>query len=141
MKRAILLFGAIGGLGVPALFTLAGWLLRRSAPDAAGALPLLHGIQLPLWPMSKLILDDPSGKHWLYLPLAAVLSNALLYAIAGAASAWGRANRATFLALLIAVVGLLFVAARGFGSGVAGFILAAAVSVAGLAIHHHGAAR
>ena len=141
MKRAILLFGAIGGLAVPAAFVLAGWMLRRLAPDAGSLLPLLHGIQLLLWPMSKLVQDDPSGKHWLYLPLAAVLSNALLYAIVGAASVWGRANRGVFLALLAAVVGLLFAATHGFGSGAAGFLLAAAVCCAGLVIHHHGAAR
>ena len=139
MKRAILLFGAIGGLGVPALFTLAGWMLRRFASDAGGALALLQGIELPLWPMSKLILDDPSGKHWLYLPLAAVLSNALLYAIVGLASAWGRTNRGVFLALPVAVVLLLFVAMRGFGSGLTGFVVAAAIAVGGLVIHHFGA--
>jgi hypothetical protein len=140
LKRAIRLFGAIGGLGVPVVFTLAGWMLRSFAPDAAGALALLHGMQLPLWPMSKLIQDDPSGKHWLYLPLAAVLSNALLYAIVGVASVWGRKNRGVFLALPVAVVGLLFVAAHGFGSGPAGFLLAAAVAVAGLVVHHRCAA-
>ena len=141
MKRAILLFGAIGGLGVPVVFMLAGRMLRRFAPDDAGALALLHGVQLPLWPMSKLILDDPSGKHWLYLPLAAVLSNAMLYAIVGVASAWGRANRGVFLALTVAVVGLQSVAARGFGSDATGFLLAAAFSVAGLVLHHRSAAR
>jgi len=141
MKGAILLFGAIGGFGVPAAFTLGGWMLRRFAPDPSGALELLHGIQLPLWPMSKVLLDDPSGKHWLYLPLAAVLSNALLYASVGAASAWGRTNRAAFLALPVAVVGLLYVATQGFGSGLIGFLLAAAVAVAGLVVHHRGVAQ
>ena len=141
MKAAILPFGAIGGLAVPVAFTLAGWLLRRFAPDDPGMLTLLHDAELPLWPMSKLIFDDPSGKHWLYLPLAAVLSNALLYAIVGAVSCWGRTNRGVFLALPFAVVGLLFVATHGFGSGPAGFLLAAAVSIAGLLVHHRGAGR
>jgi hypothetical protein len=139
VKRAILLFAAIGGLGVPAAFTLAGWMLRRLDPGDPGALALLHDVQLPLWPMSKLILDDPTGRHWLYLPLAAVLSNALLYAIAGAASAWARTNRLVFAALLVAIVGLLFVAMRGFGTEATGFLVAAAIAVAGLVIHHRAA--
>ena len=126
---------------MPTAFTLAGWMLRRFADDAAGALALLHAIQLPLWPMSKLILDDPSGKHWLYLPVAAVLSNALVYAMVGAASAWGRVSRGVFPALLVAVVALLYVAAQGFGSGWTGFLVAAAIGSAGLAMHHRGAAR
>ncbi len=136
MKRAILLFGAIGGLGVPVTFTLAGWMLRRFAPDA---LAFLHGVQLPLWPMSKLILDDPAGKHWLYLPLAALLSNALIYAAVGAVAAWGRTRRAVFVILLAAVVAMLFVAAQGFGTGIPGFLAAAAISVLGLVMHHRRA--
>jgi len=36
MKAAILLFGAIGGTGVPIAFTLAGWMLRRAAPGDTG---------------------------------------------------------------------------------------------------------
>ena len=138
MKAAILLFGAIGGLGVPVAFTLAGWMLRSFAPDA---LAFLHRVQLPLWPMSKLILDDPTGRHWLYLPLAALLSNALIYAAVGAVAAWGRTRRGAFLVLLGAVVAMLFVAARGFGSGMPGFLAAAAIAVAGLVIHHLRAPR
>jgi len=141
MKAAILLFGAIGGVGVPVAFTLAGWLLRRFAPGDAGALTLLHDIQLPLWPMSKLILADPTAKHWLYLPLAALLSNAMIYALVGAASAWGRSHRGLFPVLLLAVVAMLFVAKHGFGSGLTGLLVAAAVCVAGLVIHHRGANR
>jgi len=141
MKRAILLFGAIGGLGVPAVFTLAGWMLRRLVPDDPGALALLHGIELPLWPMSKLMQDDPLGKHWLYLPLAAVLSNALIYAAAGAVSAWGQTNRRVFAALVVAVVGVLFVAWQGFGSSFPGVMSAVAFAVLGLSIHHRSAAR
>lgn len=141
MKTALLLFGAVGGLGVPAAFTLAGWMLRRFAPDDPGALTLLHGVQLPLWPMSKLILADPSGKHWLYLPLAAVLSNALIYAAAGAVSAWGRTNRRVFAALAFAVLGALFVARQAFGSSFPGVGIAAAFAVLGLSIHHRRALR
>jgi hypothetical protein len=141
MKGAILLFGAIGGLGVPVVFLLAAGVLRGFAPDSAVSLALLHGLQLPLWPMSKLILDDPSGKHWLYLPLAAVLSNALLYAIVGAASAWGRTNRGVYFALPVAVVGLQAIAAHGFGSDVIGYLLAAMFSVAGLVLYHRGYVR
>jgi len=141
MRGAILLFGAVGGLGVPIAFTLAGWMLRRFAPDDLGALALLQDVQLPLWPMSKLILGDPSGKHWLYLPLAAVLSNALIYAAAGAVSAWGRTNRRAFAALAVAVVGVLFVARQGFGSSFPGVLIAAAFAVLGLAIHHRSAGR
>ena len=141
MKRAALLFGAIGGLGVPAAFTLAGWMLGRFAPDASGAVALLHGIQLPLWPMSKLMQDDPAGKHWLYLPLAAMLSNALIYAAVGAASAWGWTSRGVFVTVLVMVVGLQFGAMQGFGSDSTGFVLAAAFSAVGLVLHHRGAAR
>ena len=141
MKTALLLFGAVGGLGVPAAFALVGWMLRRFAPDDPGALTLLHDVQLPLWPMSKLILDDPSSKHWLYLPLAAVLSNALVYAAAGAVSAWGRTNRRVFAALAVAVVGALLVARQGFGSSFPGVMIAAAFAVLGLSMHHRGALR
>ena len=141
MKAAILLFGAIGGVGVPVVFALAGWALRRFAPDDPLALAFLHGVQLPLWPMSKLMLDDPASRHWLYLPLAALLSNALIYAAVGAVAAWGRSRRGVFPALLVAVVAMLLVAAHGFGSGLPGFVLAAAIAVVGLVIHHQGAAR
>ena len=140
MKKALVAFAVVGGVAVPIVFVLLGFALGRRAPGDA-TLALLHGVQLPLWPMSKLILDDPSAKHWLYLPLAAVLSNALVYASVGAVSAWGRASRGVFLALLVAVVALLYVAAHGFGSGRTGFVLAAAIGVAGLVMHHRGAAR
>jgi hypothetical protein len=98
-------------------------------------------VQLPLWPMSKLILDDPAGRHWLYLPLAAVLSNALIYAAVGAVAAWARTRRGVFLILLAAVVAVLLAAAQGFGSGMRGFLPAAAIAVAGLVIHHLRAPR
>jgi hypothetical protein len=141
VKTSLLLFGTVGGLGVPAAFTLAGWMLRRFAPGDPGALALLRDIQLPLWPMSKLILADPSSKHWLYLPLAAVLSNALIYAMVGAVSAWGRTNRRVFAALAVAVVGALFVGRQAFGSSFPGVMIAAAFAVLGLSIHHRGALR
>ena len=136
MKRAILLFGLVGGLGVPFAFTALGRAVRRLAPDDAAALARLHDVQLPLWPMSKLIIDDPSGKHWLYLPLAAILSNALIYALAGAASAWGRANARAFVVVAAFVVATLFVARLGFGTSLAGFAAAAAAAIVGLALHH-----
>jgi len=135
MKKTLLLFGAVGGVGVPAAFTLAAWALRRLAPGDAGVLTLLHDVQLPLWPMSKMLLDDPAAKHWLYLPLAALLSNALIYAAVGAASLPCRRHRVASVALAAAVVGLLAIASRGFGSSLTGFVVAAALAIAGLAIH------
>lgn len=136
MKRAILLFGAIGGLGVPAVFTLLGWALSKLAPGSSDAFALLYDIQLPLWPMSKLFLAEGSGKHWLYLPLAAILSNALIYVAVGLLSAWGRTNRWAFIAAMGVAAGALFVAQRGFGTGAAGAAIATLFAFVGLAIHH-----
>lgn len=141
MKRAVILFALVGGVGVPVVFTLAGWLLRSFAPASPDALALLRDVQLPLWPMSKLLLDDRSGRHWMYLPLATLLSNALLYAAAGAIAAIGRRRVAVFGALVAAVVGMLCVASRGFGSGPAGLAVAALLAVAGLAMHHRAGTR
>ena len=136
MKKALLLFGSIGGLVIPIVFTLLGWTLRELVPEDPGALASLHDVQLPLWPMSKLILDDPSGKHWLYLPLAALLSNALLYAAIGALSAWGRAHRVAFVAANAAAMAVIFAAQRGFGTSLTGTLLAMSFAVIGLVLHH-----
>jgi hypothetical protein len=133
MTKAILWFAATGGLAVPVAFTALGALVRRLAPDSVAALGLLHEVQLPLWPMSRLILDDPAGRHWLYLPLAAILSNALLYAAVGALAAGRRsAPAAPALAIGIVVAGIL-----GFGTGVAGSALAAVLALAGVAFGSH----
>ncbi len=136
MKRALLLFAAVGGLVVPIVFTLLGWALRRSAPGDAGALALLHDVQLPLWPMSKLILDDPSSKHWLYLPLAALLSNALVYAAVGALSASGRTVRLAYPGVLATVALLLYLVYALLGTGATGLAIATGLSLAGLIAHH-----
>ena len=136
MLKTLIGFAVTGGLVVPIAFTLLGVAVRRLAADAPGALALLQGVQLPLWPMSKLILDDPAGKHWLYLPLAAVLSNALVFAAIGALAAWGRTSRAGFAAALVVTVALLVLAWRGFGTSGAGFAIALALALAGLVMHH-----
>lgn len=133
MKRAIFVFGAIGGLGVPLIFALLGWGLRTFAPEAH---PSLRDVELPLWPMSTMFADDPSGRHWLYLPLAAILSNALIYAAIGAMSAWGRSNIAAFGAALLAAIAILVAVQQAFGTGPAGLVIAAALAVTGLWIHH-----
>jgi len=73
---------------VPAVFTLAGWGLRSLSAD--GALAVLHDVRLLLWPMSRLFDDAGAARHWLYLPLAAVLSNALIYALVGTLAVCGR---------------------------------------------------
>ncbi len=136
MRRAILLFGAIGGLGVPLVLTLASWMLRSYAPDAGGVIALLRDVRLPLWPMSRLFDDDPAGRHWLYLPLAAILSNMLIYAVVGILSAWGRTNRAAFVAAMAVAMGLLFVAQWSFGTSRIGLAIAAALALIGLLLHH-----
>jgi hypothetical protein len=56
-------------------------------------------------------------------------------------AAWGRTRRGVFLGLLAAVVAMLLVAAQGFGSGLPGFLPAAAIAVAGLIIHQGATAR
>lgn len=136
MRRAIILFAITGGLLMPAAFMLLGFALRTSGAGDADVPALVRDIRLPLWPMSKLIDDDRSGRHWLYLPLAAVLSNALIYAAIGALSAWGRTCNAAFAAAAISSVVLLLVAQRGFGTGVTGLAIAVALALTGLALHH-----
>ena len=136
MKRALLFFAAVGGLAVPIVFTLLGWALRRSSPGDAGVLALLHDVQLPLWPMSKLILDDPSSKHWLYLPLAALLSNALVYAVVGALSASGRTVRLAYPGVLATVALLLYLVHALLGTGATGLAIATALALFGLIVHH-----
>ena len=142
VSRAALRFGIVGGLVVPIAFTLLGWGARRfvsAGSTAAAQLPPWVDVQLLLWPMSKLILDDPSGKHWLYLPLAALLSNALIYAAVGALSALGRKNRGVFIALVAAVALMLVAARQGFGADWTGAAIAMALSGIGLAFHHRAA--
>jgi hypothetical protein len=120
---------------VPIAFTLIGWGLRSLAPDAAGALALLHDVRLPLWPMSRLFDDAAAGRHWLYLPLAAILSNALIYAIVGVLAAWGRTAMAAFVAALAVAIAVPLAAQQGFGTSIAGVAIAAAFSVTGLLLH------
>jgi hypothetical protein len=141
MSRAAVRFGIVGGLVVPIAFTLLGWGARRfvSAGSTAAQLPPWVDVQLLLWPMSKLILDDPSGRHWLYLPLAALLSNALIYAAVGALSALGRKNRGVFIALVAAVALMVVAARQGFGADWTGAAIAMALSGIGLAFHHRAA--
>jgi hypothetical protein len=136
MRRAIVVFAVMGGILVPIAFTVAGWGLRAIGVEEAVGMALLRDIRLPLWPMSKLIDDDPSGRHWLYLPLAAVLSNALIYAAIGALSEWGRKRTAAFVAAAIVTFALLFAAQRGFGTGATGLAIAVAIVLTGLALHH-----
>lgn len=136
MKKTLVAFAVLGGVVVPVAFTVLGWLVRSYAPGDAAALALLHGVQLPLWPMSKLILADPSGKHWLYLPLAAVLSNALIYGAIGLLAGWGIRHRAGFAAAMLATLVLTYAAWQGFGTSGAGFAIAAILACAGLVLHH-----
>jgi hypothetical protein len=136
VKRTLIAFAAVGGVLVPVVFTLLGWALPRLAGASGEASALLHDVQLPLWPMSKLILDAPAGKHWLYLPLAALLSNALVYVAIGALATWGRGNRAAFAAAVLVTLALLAAGWLGFGTSSAGFAIAAALALAGLVAHH-----
>jgi hypothetical protein len=128
MKRTLLAFALVGGVGVPAAFVLLRWLL----PDAGAA---LNGVQWPLWPMSRMFADDRAGRHWLYLPLAAVLSNALIYAAIGALAAWGRTSVPAFVAALVLAVALPTAAQQAFDTGAAGLAAAIALAVIGLALH------
>lgn len=141
MKKALVAFTFVGGIVVPGAFTILGWVLRNQGAGDAAALAQLHAVQLPLWPMSKLILADPSAKHWLYLPLAAVLSNALIYGAIGLLAGWGVRNRAGFAAAMSAALVILYAAWQGFGTSGTGFALAAVLACAGLALHHHVARR
>ena len=120
---------------MPIAFTLANWSLRSLSPEGAGALALLHDIRLPLWPMSRLFDEAAAARHWLYLPLAAILSNALLYAAVGALAAWGRTAFAAFVAAVAAAVAAPLAAQQGFGTSVAGFAIAAAIAVTALLLH------
>ncbi len=128
MKRTLIVFALIGGVGVPLAFTLLRWLL----PDANAT---LNDVQWPLWPMSRMFADDRAGRHWLYLPLAAVLSNALLYAAVGALATWGRAFVPAFVAALALAVALPTVVQQAFGTRVAGLVAAIALAVIGLVLH------
>jgi hypothetical protein len=136
VKRTILLFAAAGGLVVPCAFLLAAWGLRALSPDAA---PFLRDVRLPLWPMSRLFDDAGASRHWLYLPLAAVPSNALVYAAVGALAAWGRTRPAAFAAALTAAVAIPFAIQQGFGTGLAGFAVGAALAQVALIVHHRAA--
>jgi hypothetical protein len=138
MTKTLVAFAAVGGIAVPIVFVLLGFAFGPRTPGDA-TLALLHGVQLPLWPMSKLILDDPSGKHWLYLPLAAVLSNALIYGAVGLLAGWGRVQRAGFVAALLTALAMLVAAWQGFGTSDTGFAIAAAVALGGLILHHRAA--
>lgn len=135
MTRTFVVFAVVGGLVVPVVFTLLGWLVNGSMPGDAAARTLLHGVQLPLWPMSKLILSDPSSKHWLYLPLAAVLSNALVYGVVGLLAGWGRTSRAGLVATFIAASAILVAGWQGFGTSSTGFTIAATAVLSGLVLH------
>lgn len=128
MKRTVIAFALVGGLAVPLAFTLLRWL----APEAGTP---LRDVQLPLWPMSRMFADDRAGRHWLYLPLAALLSNALIYAAIGVLASWGRAFPAAFVAALAAAVALPTVAQQAFGTSAAGLAVAIALAVIGLALH------
>jgi hypothetical protein len=136
VKRTVLLFAAVGGLVVPCAFVLAEWALRGSAPEAVA---FLRDVRLPLWPMSKLFDGAGAGRHWLYLPLATVLSNALLYAAVGALAAWGRARVAAYAAALALAVAIPLGAQQLLGSGANGLAVAVALAVGGLIVHRRAA--
>ena len=138
MRRATLVFGAIGGLGVPLAFVLLGWIFQMVAPDARAG---LRDVEWPLWPMARMFADDPAGRHWLYLPLAAILSNALIYAAIGALSAWGRRFVPAFGAALVAAIAILVAVQRGFGASATGLAIAVAFAVTGLLLHHRSGGR
>jgi hypothetical protein len=138
MRRAILVFGAIGGLGVPLAFVLLGWVFQMVAPDARA---WLRDVEWPLWPMSRMFADDPERRHWLYLLPAAILSNALIYAAIGALSAWGRRFVPAFGGALVAAIAVLVAAQRGFGTSTAGLAIAVAFAVTGLLLHHRSGGR
>ncbi len=138
MRRAILVFGAIGGLGVPLFFVLLGWVFQMFAPDARVE---LRDVEWPLWPMARMFADDPAGRHWLYLPLAAILSNALIYSAIGALSAWGRHSVPAFAAALVAAIAILVVVQQGFGTSAAGLAIAVAFAITELLLHPRSAGR
>lgn len=123
---------------VPCAFVLLGWAMRAPASGDASALTLLHAVQLPLWPMSKLFLDDATGgRHWLYLPLAAVLSNALIYVAVGLVAVWGRTRGTAGLAATACAAWAILAAGwQGFGTSGTGFVIAALAALAGIMFHH-----
>lgn len=134
-SRTIAAFAAVGGIAVPLGATLAGWALRSLAPEAGSALALLHDVRLSLWPMSRLFDAAEASRHWLYLPLATVLSNALIYAAIGALAAWGRIVPAAFVAALAAAVAGIAAAHLAFDTGIAACAVAVALAVIALVAH------
>ncbi len=134
-SRTIAVFAAVGGIAVPLGATLAAWALRSLAPEAVGALALLHDVRLSLWPMSRLFDAAEASRHWLYLPLATVLSNALIYAAVGALAAWGRVVPAASVAALAVAVAAIAGAHLAFDTGAAGAAVAVALAVIALVAH------
>lgn len=133
--RTIAVFAAIGAIVVPLVATLAGSVLRSLAPEAGGALALLHDVRLLLWPMSRLFDAAEASRHWLYLPLATVLSNALIYGAIGALAAWGRAVPAAFVAAVAVAVAAIAGAHLAFDTGIVAPAIAVAVAVTALIAH------
>ena len=134
-SRPIAVFAAVGGIAVPLVAALAGWALRSLAPEAGSALALLHDVRLSLWPTSRLLDAAEASRHWLYLPLATVLSNALIYAAIGALAAWGRTVPAAFVAAIAATVAAIAAAHLALDTGITGCVVAVALAVAALGAH------
>ena len=134
-SRTIAVFAAVGAIVVPLVATLAGSALRSLAPEAGGALALLHDVRLLLWPMSRLFDAAEASRHWLYLPLATVLSNALIYGAIGALAAWGRAVPAAFFAAVAVAIAAIAGAHFAFDTGIGAAAIAAAVAVTALIAH------
>jgi hypothetical protein len=136
--RTILVFAAVGGVIVPMAATLAGLGLRSLAPESsAGALALLSDVRLSLWPMSRLFDAPEASRHWLYLPLATLLSNALIYAAIGALAAWGRMSSAAFVAAVAAAIAAAVSAHLAFDTSVVSAVVAAVLAVTALVAHHY----
>jgi hypothetical protein len=133
--RTLAGFAAAGGIVVPLLLTLARAALRALGAEADGALAILADVRLSLWPMSRLFDAADAGRHWLYLPLAAVLSNALIYAAVGSLAAWGRTSIPAFAAAVALAAALPLAAHLAFGTGVAGAAVAIAIAVTALLAH------
>ncbi len=133
--RTIALFAVAGAIVVPLLTGLARWALVTLLPDVGIALGLLHGVRLSLWPMSRLFDAAEASRHWLYLPLATILANALLYAAIGALAAWGRTVPAAFVAAVATAVAAVVAAHFAFDTDVAGAVVAAALAVTALVLH------
>jgi hypothetical protein len=134
-SRTIAVFAAVGAIVVPLVATLAGSALRSLAPEAGGALAVLHDVRLLLWPMSRLYDAAEASRHWLYLPLATVLSNALIYGAIGAVVAWGRAVPAAFVAAVAVAVAAIAGAHLAFDTGTGAVTVAVAVAVTALIAH------